>query len=1047
MSKKFKKLLCGFLAVAMLSSCGVVAMADEQPATTNAATEATATPAAEATATPEAAEPSDTTTEATEAPATEAPATEAPTATAEPTAEPTEAPVIDEYESDSYYQKALSLCSALGIITGYEDGSVKPETTVTRAEMAAIVLRVLHTETVAYRNLYTDVDASHWAADTIEAATEKKIVDGMGDGTFVPDGDVLTEQVLKMLVCAMNYNDDAEANGGWPTGYTRVAQQNLKLTKSVNSMLGSAAKRGEVIKMVYNALIGPYKELSGNDKNGNPTYTSEHTLAYAMYDIVEGVGIVTATSKKAISGNTTSEGQIKIEGEIYDSTVANVDEFVGKKVTFYYTHNDRTDDNVIAMYSDSSKTETVVIDAKDIDSITGIAATSENGQIKTLDKKTNKNKNTYKTAAGLQVLYNGTVITPDIYSAAMVNEPRFKNYVLNGDKVVENGTKEYIDFITPENGTITLIDYDTDGKYDIMDVKSYETMLVSSATDDKVMGTIAKTSVTINTENERGDKTITITKDGSTVKPKNLKKNDVAAIARNLDNTIIEAIVTGESVTGVIEAVSTDEDDNKVVTIAGTEYVVDYNAVADCTSGSEGTFYTDVFGRIGYVAGSSSGKTSGDEKYACLINTYVNTDDGSNDVMIKLFTQEGKTETYKMSSSMSYWPAGAIDKHTATKDEIIALSGTSGFVKTNVGGKSVPIKLAKYKVNSKNEITQLYLASGKTDSNVDSKGVIVDTTNMRSKGAAGNFIGGYMLEDGGVQFNVPAAESDMKDAANYSVASITASQYLNVEGVGVDFVLGEFKDSRYPKVLIRFSTSGGTTVSPISDYGTANDNPTMLISSIGYGKDEDDNTIFTIKGYSGGAMVSYTTCNTTGVYTTGANSPMQDKETYSGGDKAIYDATKDGEDEFYDALKPGDIIGIQASGSTANVIIKIVDAENVVADEFAGTATQWKGNASFSSTRDNVTFGKINAAQLEGSAFMTVDSISVAFDGAKVLDDVVIKVDSDGNILSTKVDKEGGLDISDVEAALTDDSIIDYAFVRQFKGGMREISIIRIEIQ
>ncbi len=48
------------------------------------------------------------------------------------------------YESDSYYQKALALCSSLGIIKGYDDGSVNPESTITRAEMSAIVLRTLN---------------------------------------------------------------------------------------------------------------------------------------------------------------------------------------------------------------------------------------------------------------------------------------------------------------------------------------------------------------------------------------------------------------------------------------------------------------------------------------------------------------------------------------------------------------------------------------------------------------------------------------------------------------------------------------------------------------------------------------------------------------------------------------------------------------------------------------------------------------------------------------------------------------------------------------
>ena len=131
MGNKMKKLICALLASAMLvGSVGVVGFADED---TNAETVVT------------------TSAEATEKPA-DAEATEAPVATVAPTTSGS------SYDNDSYYDKALSLCSALGIITGYEDGSVKPDSKVTRAEMASIVLRMLDlTSTSTYQNGFTDI--------------------------------------------------------------------------------------------------------------------------------------------------------------------------------------------------------------------------------------------------------------------------------------------------------------------------------------------------------------------------------------------------------------------------------------------------------------------------------------------------------------------------------------------------------------------------------------------------------------------------------------------------------------------------------------------------------------------------------------------------------------------------------------------------------------------------------------------------------------------------------------------------------------------------
>ncbi|MBQ6558942.1 MAG: S-layer homology domain-containing protein, partial [Clostridia bacterium] len=172
MSNKIKKLICSLLAAAMLvTSAGVVSMAAPEGET--AATETTVTETAgdsstanqtdEEKETPST-EATETTVEATEAPAA-AEATEAPAAaeaTEAPVAEATAAPVVDTgsagYENDDYYEKSLALCSSLGIISGFEDGSVKPEEKVTRAQMASIVLRMLALDgTSPYQNIFTDV--------------------------------------------------------------------------------------------------------------------------------------------------------------------------------------------------------------------------------------------------------------------------------------------------------------------------------------------------------------------------------------------------------------------------------------------------------------------------------------------------------------------------------------------------------------------------------------------------------------------------------------------------------------------------------------------------------------------------------------------------------------------------------------------------------------------------------------------------------------------------------------------------------------------------
>ena len=127
------------------TSCGLTSLAadEDTSAETTAETTATEEPTEESTL-EEGAADADITDEEKEA-QDAAEATATPSATEEAAAEATEAPSTGAYDDDTYYQNALQLCSALGIIQGYEDGSVQPESTVTRAEMATIILRMLNT--------------------------------------------------------------------------------------------------------------------------------------------------------------------------------------------------------------------------------------------------------------------------------------------------------------------------------------------------------------------------------------------------------------------------------------------------------------------------------------------------------------------------------------------------------------------------------------------------------------------------------------------------------------------------------------------------------------------------------------------------------------------------------------------------------------------------------------------------------------------------------------------------------------------------------------
>lgn len=154
------------------------------------------------------------------------------------------------------YAEAVNTLADIGVLTGDENGNFNPNSTITRAEFATIICRLLGVDNEAKeikQSSFTDVSASHWAVGYIAKANELGIINGNGDGTFSPESPVTQEQAVKMLVCAWGYEAEANEAGGWPNGYLSIAKD-LGFTNDITINNSVAAKRSLVARIIYNAL-------------------------------------------------------------------------------------------------------------------------------------------------------------------------------------------------------------------------------------------------------------------------------------------------------------------------------------------------------------------------------------------------------------------------------------------------------------------------------------------------------------------------------------------------------------------------------------------------------------------------------------------------------------------------------------------------------------------------------------------------------------------------------------------------------------------------
>lgn len=107
----------------------------------------------------------------------------------------------------------IAFDSYMAIIDGYPDGTFKPNKAITRAEFTSMVTKFVNTvaiETNAHeRNSFTDI-TGHWASQSIEKAADAGIISGYPDGTFRPNRSITRSEAVSIINRLTNRDPDEE---------------------------------------------------------------------------------------------------------------------------------------------------------------------------------------------------------------------------------------------------------------------------------------------------------------------------------------------------------------------------------------------------------------------------------------------------------------------------------------------------------------------------------------------------------------------------------------------------------------------------------------------------------------------------------------------------------------------------------------------------------------------------------------------------------------------------------------------------------------------
>ena len=108
-----------------------------------------------------------------------------------------------------WFNTAVSTLSKLGILSGYEDGTFRPNAQISRAEFAKIAVSFFELEDMEAENIFSDVVPGSWYESYVAAAAELGLIEGYEGGVFRPQASITRAETAAIVNRTLGRAPDA----------------------------------------------------------------------------------------------------------------------------------------------------------------------------------------------------------------------------------------------------------------------------------------------------------------------------------------------------------------------------------------------------------------------------------------------------------------------------------------------------------------------------------------------------------------------------------------------------------------------------------------------------------------------------------------------------------------------------------------------------------------------------------------------------------------------------------------------------------------------
>lgn len=481
----------------------------------------------------------------------------------------------------------------------------------------------------------------------------------MKEGETTSEEALTYNQAIRAAVRMVGYDVYAENKGGYPSGYLLTADR-LDMLDGIARNVNEPLTRAEAAKLLRNTLLVELLDIyavSGEDAEFRPV-TGETILSKYM-DINIIKGRVNANYFTTLTGGSSlDKGNVQIGDITYYSGKTNAEDYLGQKITAYVKGASGEKKTLLFIEREAYDKDVIIVESEDVSDTTTV--------------------NTFK----------------------YFQNNRLQSENISGAKIIYNG-KALIDYLAidlkPSYGDVTLLDSNSDGKFDVVFVNSYKNLVVEDV--DTYGGQVyfkfetdpVYKSIIFDEENTTAKVSFKNT-DGTEVEYDDIKPWNVISVAMSKDKSIIKAIRSKKKTIGQITQIGEES-----ILISDKEYEIaqtmkDNPLYGKLTLGNMAAFYIDFKGKVAALDYSKSALI----KYGYFVDMALKRT-VSKTVQIKLFTQDEEWRIYDLAEKIRF--NGEMKKSTDVN--------TSTLLKPSGTPKE---QLVSYRVNDEGKVDLLNVA-------------------------------------------------------------------------------------------------------------------------------------------------------------------------------------------------------------------------------------------------------------------------------------------------------------------------------------------------